>query len=182
MLKNLIILAILGYGGWYAYDNYFASGNKLQEARAYAPKIIKVTAKQVDFLIESGDKNEKPTLLYIFESNCLVCRWYYSDIMHFVTQYTRNQLNVIVLSMDSDDLVLAEFFVRNPPAIRPLMLKEGERERLFTYLRNRGSDYDGTVPYIAVINKAGHFDGIGLSWDPKNKINGFILRALDVSS
>lgn len=179
-LIKLIVVAAIGYGGWYGYTNYISSSQvNEQQARNYLPNIIKVSADQVKYLVLSGSRNQRPTLLYVFESGCFLCRWYYSDIVHFSKQYTRNQLNVMILSVDDDEISLASFFINNSPPVRPLMLKQGERESLFNHLRRLGSSYDGNVPHIAVINKAGHFDDITFSFDPRNKINGYITRSID---
>lgn len=187
MFKILIVIVVLGVGGWFGYQNYGSMlgaefGGDPNAGKNYVANIIKVNASQVEYLITSGSRNQRPTLLFIFESGCLMCKWHYSDITHFAKQYTRNQLNVIILSLDSDEMVLADFLAKDPPTVRPLFLKQGERENLFSVLRKLGSDYDGGVPHISVINKAGHFDDIGIGWDRKNKINGFILRSLDVKA
>jgi hypothetical protein len=45
-----------------------------------------------------------------------------------------------------------------------------------------GSNYDGSVPHIAVIDKNGIFADINYGFDPTNKINGFIVRSIDAKS
>lgn len=185
MLRFLFILLFLGVGGFFGYQYYERYLEEQTDPRAiagYMPLIIKTDADQVRRLLESGKKNSRPTLFYVFETDCFLCRWYMNVAVDFSKQYTRQQLNVVVLSLDSSPETLARYLHSKDLQVRPLILKEGEREKLFGHLRGLGSTYDGSLPHFSVINKAGHFDDFSMALNMHNKLNGFILRSLDVSS
>lgn len=182
MLKKLVFLVAIAAGGWFGYQ-YYQQTQALpdDQVRNYLPNIIRVSAEQVEFLSLSGKRNEKPTLLFVFETDSLLSRWHYSVVETFAKQYARSQLNILMLSIDSSDMALARFLLSTPPPVRPLMLKPGQKDALFRVLRKLGSNYDGSVPHFAVINKAGFFEDITPGLSIENKLNGLITRSLDVS-
>lgn len=183
MLRFIFIFLVLVVGGFFGYQFYerYQEENVDEKViKAYMPNIVKVNADQVKKLVMSGKRNQRPTLVYVFETDCFLCRWYMHAIIDLTQQYSRKQLNVMVLSLDNDPNKLARYLYDKELAVRPLILKEGEREKLFANMRSMNSSYDGSIPHAAVVNKAGHFDDVTAAFNLYSKLNGFIVRSLDV--
>ncbi len=180
LLKRLIILGLIAAPIWYVYSYFHISEEEKRLARPAAEKLFRVSAEQVDRLTRTGKRHNRVSLLYIFRTNCLICRWHFKDIIDFSQQYSRRDLNILVISMDEDPLTLAAYLRKFGKLSFPvLLLKDGEQSRLLNYLRPKGSEYDGTLPHIVVIDKTGRFIGIPFGWDRSSRINQIILDAYD---
>jgi hypothetical protein len=184
LLKKIILLSVIAALGWQGYHYMHETSDDRVQARAYLPMIYPVTPAQVRELILSGVRNNRPALLYIFASDCMLCRWNYNDIQFFATKYPRTALNILMLSVDNDPIEPAGLIYKkhgsqvpvlmlNPPGQSSLDGLLGEMERA------GGKSFElGNYPYIAVVDKAGHFQKVQFGWDRKNKIAGLVERAM----
>jgi thiol-disulfide isomerase/thioredoxin len=184
LLKKIILLAVIAALGWHGYRYMMETDQERTLARAYIPSIYPVSSDQFRELILSGTRNNRPTLLFVFTSNCVLCRWHYDDIQYFATKYPRTQLNILMLSVDKEALDPAALIYKKKGTKVPVLLLtppgKGAEDGLYAEIhRLGGKSYErGTYPYIAVIDKAGFVQKVQFGWDRKNKIAGMIDRAL----
>lgn len=184
-LKRLILWSIIGYGLWYGYRYFFISQTDLQASRAYMKQVVEIQPSQIRKLILSGKRNNRVTLLYVFDASCLLCRWHFGDVLHFADQYNRQELNVLLIGVGEKKEELAAFVYKEAQQRkRSIPLKIAwvplnKLQNLYGDIFQMGGNYEkGNHPYLAIINKSGKIDTVPSGFDKRTKINGLIERAL----
>jgi hypothetical protein len=185
LLKKIILIAALASAGWYGYRYTMETDADRQMAKAYLPLVHATTGTQVRDLILSGARNNRVSLLYVFDTSSPLSRWHYSDIMAFADKYNRTQLNILMVAVDEDPLDVAELvYKQGGSKLHMLVIQPPGKtslDNLYAEIyRLGGKSFElGNYPYIAVVNKAGHIEKVPFGFNRKNKISGLIDRSLN---
>lgn len=180
LLIKLSIVAAIAYGGWTVYRTYVDSDDDKTASQALVRQVITINADQFKALLESGPKNNRPALLFIFESTDWASRFYLPKIAEFYNLFPREKLNIILLSLDQDPKGIAALLDKKSlQRLRILRLDPSERQNMVGKIFELGGHFDGGVPYIVVINKSGLIQEVPLAWDRTDKIKRLIDRSID---
>lgn len=129
------------------------------EAKAHAQTITRFDPAQLDAALASG----RPTMLYVFASWCPFCRQQTPAIEAFLAKSPK--VSVIAISIDEDPVALASYLLTQPTLSFHPQLLDPEVVSLRDMLKERGLQYDGSIPYTAFFDTKGAPSGlmIGLS-------------------
>ncbi|NDF11546.1 MAG: hypothetical protein EB060_01855 [Proteobacteria bacterium] len=178
LLVKLAIVAVIGYGGYTFYRSYFDNDTDKIGSQALVRQVLTINAEQLKGLLESGPKNNRPALMYIFESTNIVSRFYFADIVKFYDLFPRDKLNIIMLSLDQDPKAIAAFLDKKGfQRLRILRMDPSERQNMVGKIFELGGHFDGGVPYVVVINKSGLIEEVPLSFNRSDKIKHLIERS-----
>lgn len=152
-IRLLVVIAIL-YGGYYV----FYERNMVKISEANAPLVMKrmktITPDEIfnNLAIARGGVG----ILYIYKSDCILCRVYTPDIIETYKKYNRKGVSFLIISLDDNEEKLAKYLSRQGADFTPYILPQGREQDLEGALKNLRIFYSGNLPFTVMVDNTGN--------------------------
>jgi thiol-disulfide isomerase/thioredoxin len=115
----------------------------------------RVETVEVDALLERTRTGSKATLVFLYASSCSSCRKMFPTVNAVALNYREQGLEVVGLSLDTDESELVRYLQRSPPVFTPLRAAPHEPESLTRVVDDFGGTYANNIPYLALLDDKG---------------------------
>lgn len=115
----------------------------------------RVETVEVDSLLERIRTGNKATLVFLYTSTCSSCRKMFPTVNQVARNYREQGLEVVALSLDTDESELVRYLQRSPPVFTPLLAAPHSPESLTRVVDDFGGTYPDNVPYLALLDEKG---------------------------
>jgi thiol-disulfide isomerase/thioredoxin len=119
--------------------------------KAFQPEVKAVTASE---LVASATTAGAPTVLLLYASWCHACQHELPQVNGMMAAYTSRGVRFVAASFDDDGTDFDNFYRKMNAHFAPLRVL-GETEALVGPAKAAKLTYDGHIPYLAVIDRAG---------------------------
>lgn len=156
-VMNALAAALLVMAVLHTIEPYIQPPDPLKpKIMEYAATIEVVKPDHMPALLASA--NGKPTLLVVYASWCPTCRWKTPDVVALLQEGRLDHVNTVFLSFDKGPMKLATYLVHNNfyRDIHPYIYQNFFADAdLLNILKNRGSRFQGGIPFMEVYSPAG---------------------------
>lgn len=144
----------------------FASFSPSHEARAFFSeekvKINPVPAAETSTVIRHSIAQKAPTIVFVFASWCPVCKRNFPVLIQVAEKYKSKGLRVVALSVDRNKSDLTKYLAKQESLpFTPYFIMQRFPGDLQDGLATAGIHYNGSIPYVALMDENGRVLGQG---------------------
>jgi thiol-disulfide isomerase/thioredoxin len=134
-----------------------SEGEATQAANPREPPAFngRVETVEVDALLERTRAGNKATLVFLYASSCSSCRKMFPTVNQVALNYREQGLEVVGLSLDTDESELIRFLQRSRPVFTALRAAPHDPESLTRVVDDFGGTYPENIPYLALLDGEG---------------------------
>ncbi|AKI99883.1 thiol-disulfide isomerase/thioredoxin [Archangium gephyra] len=115
----------------------------------------RVETVEVDTLLERTRAGNKATLVFLYASSCSSCRKMFPTVNAVARNYREQGLEVVALSLDTDESELVRYLQRSRPVFTALRAAPHDPESLTRVVNDFGGTYPQNIPYLALLDGEG---------------------------
>ena len=121
-----------------------------------------VPAAEASSVIKNASGKEAHTIVFVFASWCPHCRRNFPFLVNLAQKYQKKDLNVVAISVDKDKAALTRFLAGyDSIPFTPYFAMQRFSGDLAASLADSGIRYNGSVPFLALLDKQGRIMGQG---------------------
>jgi thiol-disulfide isomerase/thioredoxin len=134
-----------------------SEGDAPQEENPREPPSFKgpVETVEVDSLLERTRAGNKATLVFLYTASCSSCRKMFPTVNQVARNYREQGLEVVALSLDTDESELVRYLQRSLPVFTALRAAPHSPESLTRVVDGFGGTYPENIPYLALLDGKG---------------------------
>lgn len=156
--KRFLLFAALAWVAFYIYSYLGLHYDAEVEARSknvMLPQIVEVDLKGVEPYLK---QTPNVTLVFIYSSRSLLCRWYFDDFNKMAAKYTSKGVRILYISVDHDVKDLADYLsTKGDIYFTPLHMSNQDAELYPDMIGKLGGDpFGGALPYMGIMNQSLH--------------------------
>lgn len=141
------------------------------------PQIQEVNVKGVTpFLKQPG----ATTLIFIYSSRSMLCRWYFDDFNKMAAKYAPQGVRILYISVDDDVRDLADFLgSQGDLYFTPFHMGRPDSELFPDMIGQLGGDpFGGALPYMGIMNGVNHLRDFSQAMIRTGKIQDVLDQTL----
>ncbi|HYO66581.1 MAG TPA: TlpA disulfide reductase family protein [Archangium sp.] len=132
-----------------------ASTEEAPQAREPLAFTGPIETVEVDSLLERTRAGNKATLVFFYASSCSSCRKMFPTVNQVARNYREQGLEVVALSLDTDESELVRYLQRSLPVFTALRAAPHDPESLSRVVSDFGGTYPENIPYLALLDDKG---------------------------
>lgn len=184
--KSILVFCVLTGGIWFLFEDELAkvlqfNYVKYKKKRGeFLERIVDVQPEQIGSGLETSQLAKKTLIIYFYNTQCEFCAVHLKQVNDYSQTYDREDLFVMAVAVGEERENVATFLADHLDklAFHPLRIELNQLEDLTNVMRQRASIFDGSIPYISVVDKFGVFYDIPQGLNRENRFKGTVERAL----